>query len=139
MAVGNGRPRDVVRAIQTYADERAMFEDFTGIGFGSDIQGIATQAAGEEDLTITYPFRSIDGEVEFFPPMTGERHFDYDREGVAHYGLLAEWLEELRMLDEQMGSRSIPVLMNSAEAYLQMWKKAEKRAQALRVGWIQAH
>lgn len=128
MAVSNGRPREIARTLQTYAGERAPFEDFTGIGFGSDIQGIATQAAGEEDLTIAYPFRSIDDTVEFTKPMTGEREFDYDREGVAHYGLLPEWLEELRMLDEQTGSRSIPILMNSAEAYLRMWKSAELRA-----------
>lgn len=133
MAVYGSRPRDVAQALQTYAAERAEFEDFTGVGIGSDVQGIATQAAGEEDLTIAYPFRSVDGLVEFLPPTTGERRFDYDREGLAHYGLMPEWLEELRMLDEQTGSRSLPVLMNSAEAYLRMWKRAERRSLEIKV------
>lgn len=133
MAVTSGRPRDVAVALQTYAQERAAFEDFTGIGLGTDIQGIASQAASDEELSISYPFRSVDGTVEFLPPITGERYFNYDQEGMAHYGLLPEWLEELRMLDEQTGSRNIPVLMNSAEAYLRMWKRAELRATELRL------
>lgn len=131
MAASNGRPRDTAQAILQYQRERSEFFPESGVGIGSDIQGVSSQATGEDDLTIQYPFPSVDGKVQFFPPETGLRRFDYDREGVAHYGLLAEWIEELRQLDERQGTDAVGSLMNSAEAYLQMWERAERRASAL--------
>ncbi len=131
MAASNGRPRDVAQAITQYTQERGAFFPQSGVGIGSDIQGVSTQASSEDDLSITYPFASIDGKVQFLPPETGVRRFDYDREGVAHYGLLAEWIEELRQVDARQGSRAVDSLMQSAEAYLQMWEAAEARAASL--------
>ena len=45
---------------------------------------------------ISYPFKSYDGKVTFERQTTGERTFDYTKEGVAHYGLYADWFEDLR-------------------------------------------
>jgi microsomal dipeptidase-like Zn-dependent dipeptidase len=131
MAASTGRPRDVAQTIMQYTQERESWFAQSGVGIGSDIQGVSTQAMGEDDLNITYPFASIDGKVSFLPPETGSRRFHYDQEGVAHYGLLAEWIEELRQVDEQVGSRAVESLMQSAEAYLQMWEAAERRADSL--------
>ncbi|WP_141733319.1 hypothetical protein [Oligoflexus tunisiensis] len=127
MASSNGRPRDAAQAIHQYSRERGVFFPQSGVGIGSDIQGVSSQAMGEDDITITYPFTSVDGKVQFLQPQTGNRIFHYDREGVAHYGLLAEWVEELRQVDAQ----AVHSLMQSAEAYLQMWEAAEERAAAL--------
>jgi microsomal dipeptidase-like Zn-dependent dipeptidase len=111
VAVSTQKPRDFLRVQQLHAEERRVLGVEPGIGIGSDIQGLATQAVGEDDLLVRYPFQSVDGVAEFYPPKTGERQFDFDREGMAHYGLLPEWLEEL---------------------YLRMWERAEARAEALR-------
>ncbi|HYX34457.1 MAG TPA: hypothetical protein VE954_15235 [Oligoflexus sp.] len=131
MAASNGRPRDIVQTILQYQRERGEFFPSSGVGIGSDIQGVSSQASGEDDVTITYPFPSVDGKVQFLPPQTGNRRFDFDREGVAHYGLLPEWIEEIRQLDARQGTDAVPSLMRSAEAYLQMWEAAEQRASSL--------
>jgi microsomal dipeptidase-like Zn-dependent dipeptidase len=131
MAASNGRPREVVQSILQYQNERREFFPQSGVGIGSDIQGVSSQASGEDDLLITYPFASFDGKVQFLPPQTGQRLFNYDREGVAHYGLLPEWIEEMRQLDARQGSKAVESLMQSAEAYLQMWEAAERRAASL--------
>jgi hypothetical protein len=128
MAASSGRARDAVQAITQYTQERSAFFPQSGVGIGSDIQGVSTQASSEADISITYPFPSIDGKVQFLPPETGVRRFDFDREGVAHYGLLAEWIEEIRQVDARQGSQAVQSLMQSAEAYLQMWEAAEQRA-----------
>jgi hypothetical protein len=66
--------------------------------------------------------------VRFLPPRTGNRSFDYATGGIEHYGLLPEWIENLRQDDERDGTDSLEVLMRSAEAYLQMWERAEAGA-----------
>lgn len=137
VAVSTQRPRDFLRVQKLHAEERRALGAEAGIGIGSDIQGLAVQAAGEDDLVVRYPFQSVDGTAEFYPPKTGERLFDFDREGMAHYGLLPEWLEELRMLDRAAGGEAVEQILASAEVYLRMWERAEARAEALR--GIDAH
>jgi microsomal dipeptidase-like Zn-dependent dipeptidase len=131
MAASSGRPQDTARAITQYTQERGAFFPQSGVGIGSDIQGVSSQASSDDDFSISYPFTSIDGKVQFLPPETGSRRFDYDREGVAHYGLLAEWIEEIRQADARQGSHAVESLMQSAESYLQMWEAAEARAASL--------
>ncbi len=93
-----------------------------GWGYGADLGGLSAQPApveGEE--SITYPFKSYDGRVTFDKQTTGERTFDYREEGVAHYGLYAEWFEDL----ERIGGRRLAHDMHEgSEAYLQMWERA---------------
>ena len=48
-----------------------------------------------------YPFKSYDGKVTFDRQKTGERTFDFAKEGVAHYGLYADWFEDLRRVGGQ--------------------------------------
>jgi len=53
---------------------------------------------------------------------TGNRTFDLNNEGLAHYGLVADHIQDIR---EQTDQRIYDSVMNSAEAYLQMWERAE--------------
>jgi hypothetical protein len=69
---------------------------------------------------VTYPFRSYDGRVTFDRQRTGDRVFDYANEGVAHYGLYADWVEEVRKLG---GPEIMRDMWRSSEAYLQMWER----------------
>ena len=70
---------------------------------------------------IAYPFKSYDGKVTFDRQKTGERTFDYTKEGVAHYGLYADWFEDLRRVG---GEQLADDMWAGAEAYLQMWERA---------------
>ena len=53
--------------------------------------------------------------------MTGNRTFDYNTEGVAHYGLFAEWLNAVSKTPD--GENAMQQLFRSAEAYLRMWQR----------------
>jgi hypothetical protein len=99
-----------------------------GIGIGSDVQGVTSQPTGDKGFVPEYPFPSVDGLVTFTPPSVGDRALDFSTEGVAHYGLYAEWVENLRQLDEGDDADLMGIFMSSAEAYIQMWERAEAQA-----------
>ncbi len=124
----NHRPTENAEKMKTFRGEMAAFEFPVGIGMGSDIQGVTAQTDGDPGITITYPFTSIDGKVIFTQPQTGNRVFDYHTEGVAHYGMLAEWVENLRQIDEDDPADLMGMFMHSAETFLQMWERAERSA-----------
>lgn len=124
----SGRPRQVIDNIQQTKAVMAPYEFLVGIGFGTDAQGVAGQAAGEEGFVPTYPFDSYDGLVKFQQPKIGHREIDFSQEGNAHYGMLAEWVENFRLESEALNDDSFEIFMNSAEAYLQMWARAESAA-----------
>ena len=92
-----------------------------GWGYGADLGGLSQQPRAPEGESISYPFKSYDGKVTFERQTTGERTFDYAKEGVAHYGLYADWFEDLRRLG---GDQMAKDMWDGAEAYLQMWERA---------------
>lgn len=99
-----------------------------GVTVSTDIQGVTSQAEADAGVRIQYPFASVDGTVTFTAPKTGARSFDYASEGVAHYGMLAEWLENLRQVDAADDADIMGIFMNSAESYLQMWERTQAHA-----------
>ena len=92
-----------------------------GWGYGADLGGISNQPAQSEKGAIGYPFKSYDGKVTFDRQKTGERTFDFAKEGVAHYGLYADWFEDLRRVG---GQQMADDMYDGVEAYLQMWERA---------------
>lgn len=60
---------------------------------------------------------------------TINRDFDVNVEGMAHYGLLPDWLQDVKNVgvDEQ---RMAPLFMG-AEDYVEMWERASARAKTL--------
>ncbi|CAM3847902.1 ricin-type beta-trefoil lectin domain protein [Parendozoicomonas haliclonae] len=110
--------------IEVIGAEQSKNGQFVGVGFGTDVNGIAPQASGMgvTGNPVTYPFTSYDGRVTFEQPKTGNRTFDYNEEGMAHYGLLPEHLENYRRIG---ADNALAAIFNSAEAYLRMWERAE--------------
>ena len=93
-----------------------------GWGYGADLGGLAAQPDVPQGKgRVSYPFKSYDGRVTYKRQRTGERVFDYGKDGVAHYGLYADWLQDLR---RRGGKRLKRDLWNGAEAYLEMWERA---------------
>jgi hypothetical protein len=119
---GAGSAQGFVEAWRSYRPKRTPY--FFGWGYGADLGGLATQGApapeGSPDA-VTYPFKSIDGATTVYPERTGDRVFDYAKEGVAHYGLYAEWAEEVRKTG---GSRITRDMLHGPEAYLEMWERS---------------
>jgi microsomal dipeptidase-like Zn-dependent dipeptidase len=116
-------PSSSAHAITTLSAERERFGLPSGVAISTDIQGVTSQAAADEGFVLQYPMRSYDGKVEFLAPKTGLRSFDYSVEGVAHYGLLPEWVDNLRQVDEH-DNKVMSAFMASAEAYIQLWESA---------------
>ena len=107
--------------VDTYRKFRPKQTPFMlGWGYGADLGGLAEQPGASEG-GVDYPFKSYDGRVTFDRQRTGERTFDYTQEGVAHYGLYADWFEDLR---KRGGAELTRDMSNGAEAYLQMWERA---------------
>jgi hypothetical protein len=100
-------------------------KQYFGVGYGADQNGFATQP-GPRDPAIAppveYPFRSLDGSTRVFPQQSGEKTYDINRDGIAHYGMYPDWLEDLRIVG---GNRIVRDMNRGAEAYLQMWERAE--------------
>ncbi len=128
MAPFNDTPSKIASTINLYSKEMQSYPYLIGIGIGSDVQGVTSQPTGDSHFTISYPFKSVDGLVTFTQPKTGDRAFDFNSEGVAHYGVYAEWLENFRQVAQQRNGEAMKIFMNSAEAYLQMWERADSQA-----------
>jgi hypothetical protein len=98
---------------------------FFGVGLGTDTNGFASQPGPRPDAArhpLHYPFRSYDGSATFVRERTGTRVFDLNSDGVAEYGLLADLIADMQRTPA--GRRAMPLLFDSAEAYLETWERA---------------
>jgi hypothetical protein len=98
---------------------------FYGIGYGADMNGFGSQGnprGADVPNPVRYPFKSFDGRVTIDKQVSGERVYDINVDGVAHYGLYPDWVEDLRML---AGQEIVSDLARGPEAYLQTWERAE--------------
>ncbi len=98
----------------------------TGYGFGSDVNGLAPQAPPRLNAAaspLTYPFTAPNG-TTVHKQVFGSRTFDLNTDGVAQYGLYADWTTDLIRQAGSDGPALKKQLMNGAEAYTRMWEKA---------------
>ncbi|MCW3048608.1 MAG: hypothetical protein JWO74_2892 [Solirubrobacterales bacterium] len=110
-----------VKEWQQYRPQQTPY--LLGWGYGADLGGLSQQPApASGGGSITYPFKSYDGRVTFERQRTGSRTFDYPTEGVAQYGLYADWFADLRRIG---GQPLADDMWNGAEAYLEMWERAD--------------
>lgn len=96
-----------------------------GLGKGADMNGFASQGGPRTPSPgkppVSYPFQSFDGTATIHKQVTGERTFDINTDGVAHYGLYPDWFEDVRILG---GPEIMDDLTQGAESYLGMWERA---------------
>jgi len=109
------------------------------VGYGMDANGIADRAPprGAGNKSVDYPFTLFAG-ADWGPqfarikpvqfnlstiPESGKT-WNIDEVGTAHYGLVADYVEEVRL---EGGREALDALYYSAEAYLQMWEKTYNR------------
>jgi hypothetical protein len=111
--------------IDTWREEQLLRDPrfYGGVGWGADMNGFGAQGGPRNGPNpVTYPFKNFDGTVTVGKQRSGQRVFDINVDGVAHYGLYPDWVEDLR---KQAGSEIIRDLARGPEAYLQMWERAE--------------
>ena len=103
-----------------WADPRYYF----GFGYGADMNGLGAQGdprgAGAKN-PVTYPFKGLGG-VTVNRQRSGSRVYDINKDGVAHYGLYPDWVQDLRKL---AGNDIVTDMSRGPEAFLQMWERAD--------------
>jgi len=113
---------------------------YPGLGFGLDLNGFAGApgprfgaksvcGSTPQSDPLPYPFTSYAGDVTFAEPKVGHRTLDFNTDGLAHIGLLPDLIEDVRR--DGVSDADLEPLFRSAEAYLRMWEKAERRAATL--------
>lgn len=94
-----------------------------GYGVGIDANGFGHLAGPRGGSNpVVYPFKSFDGSVTIDRLQTGNRVWDINVDGMAHYGLLPDLVEDIRKVG---GDAVVDDLANGAEAYLRTLGGAE--------------
>ncbi|MFB4317678.1 Coagulation factor 5/8 type domain-containing protein [Actinomadura sp. 21ATH] len=113
------------RRNKAFRDPRFAF----GYGYGLDANGMGPlppPRANNAGNGVRYPFTSpIDPAVTLDRQRTGLRTWDVNTDGVANYGLVPDWIADMRTVG---GPEIIDDLARGAEAYLQMWRRTETAA-----------
>jgi hypothetical protein len=102
---------------KAWADGRYYF----GFGYGSDMNGFGSQGAPRRGPNpVEYPFTGLGG-ATIGQQQSGTRTYDVNTDGVAHYGLYPDWIEDLRRI---AGEEIVEDMARGSEAYLQTWERA---------------
>lgn len=100
----------------------------------SDVTGNATKLARYRDLLIVWNHfhRAFGPNTPLTRCQTGYKQWDINFEGVAHYGLIPDFLQDLHNVG--MEPQDMSVLFRSAEEFARMWTKSVDASY-----WFQPH
>lgn len=107
--------------------EAARPGTFLGLGYGPDMNGLGKQApplSVTSSRPVRYPFVMPDG-TRVDRQRTGSRVFDVNVDGTAHYGLIPDWIESLRVAAGPDGDAVVDDLYRAAESYARLWGRVE--------------
>jgi microsomal dipeptidase-like Zn-dependent dipeptidase len=110
------------------ADLRELERSADAVALGSDTGGFSALPGPRPDAAarpLRYPFKSFVCDVRLVRQRTGERTYDLNVDGVAHYGLFADLVADVER--QRHGRRALKPFFRSAEAYLAMWETAYRR------------
>ncbi|MFC9970163.1 Coagulation factor 5/8 type domain-containing protein [Spirillospora sp. NPDC127200] len=111
------------RKAKELRDDRYVF----GYGYGLDANGMGPLPGPRKDAAkkpLEYPYTSpVDPGVTLDRQTTGSRTWDVNTDGVANYGLVPDWIADMRNIS---GGEITADMARGAEAYLQMWGRAER-------------
>jgi len=93
------------------------------VSFGTDLNGLVKGApprAGSNLYSNDFP-----------KSHTGNKYWNYRADGVAHYGMMADFFEDVRT-EPNYGSKIYTNMMKNAEVFVEMWEKAEKVSKSVK-------
>ncbi len=108
------------------------------VAFGTDLNGlvrgprpgITIDRYSQENLAnIPQRVKACDDRIynsSFVMSETGDKKWDYCSDGVAHYGMLADFLKDMYGMNRGADLRAN--IMQNAEVFAQMWEKAVKNS-----------
>ena len=109
------------QALKPYRNPRYLY----GTGWSTDMNGFASQGAprpGNEKNPLVYPYKSLDGSTTLDRNKTGTRTWDLNKDGTAHFGLYPDIMADVKNVGGEEIAKDV---LNGAEAYLQMWERAD--------------
>lgn len=110
--------------------QRKPGDRFAAVGLATDMNGFGGSTGprfgnpdcpGTPNTELSYPFKGVLGGA-FNKQSTGDRTFDFNTQGLAHYGLLADFFADVR--NNFLTAEEFEPLLNSAESYIRMWTRA---------------
>lgn len=115
------------------ADRTEALRDKYGVGYGygTDMNGVGGwpgPRGADAPNKVTYPFTSVDGGTVIDKQTTGQRTWDLNTDGAAHYGLVPDWIEDIRRVG---GQEVVDDLFRGAESYLDTWGASEQHQSAV--------
>ena len=158
-SVPNDCARSSKSFAQAYLYVRSLQQDAGkgGVAIGTDFNGLAQQPgprygpeaasalqgdplrthlrAGQQKAQEAAPRLPYEGtmhrsQTPFTKSKEGTRTFDFNTDGLAHYGLLPDLIRDL--LHVGMREEELETLFSSADAFIRLWERCEQRAAELR-------
>ena len=115
--VGLGHGKSARDFVKTYR-EVAQIMGYTNMAIGTDVGGFSPLPQRDSSITIVY-------DSSLTRCKTGNRTWDINTDGVAHYGLLPDYIRSWNA--GGMTAREKKTFMSSAEHFTRMWEKCEER------------
>ena len=121
--------------LRRYAAKQASPGYDFGMGYGADTNGLGGQPPARKDpkKSLKYTpqgFPAPIGGIRLKQHRSGLRTFDITKEGVAMYGLFADWVQEVALAADERaaktggGKQIVADMLDGAETYLQLWERA---------------
>jgi len=111
VGTANTTPQDFIASFSTVWSAMGN----SSVAIGTDVNGMERLPRASEGLN------STDFYSGFPKSATGNRTWDYTKEGVAHYGLMADFLKDVKAKNVTVYNN----LMKSAESFARMWERSE--------------
>lgn len=96
----------------------------TGPRFGSEGSPDGVNEQIGPSNRVVYPFTALTTGLLMGRSVVGRRTFDVNEDGLAHVGLLPDFIADLQAIG--LSNADLASLLWSAEGYIQLWEKAER-------------
>jgi microsomal dipeptidase-like Zn-dependent dipeptidase len=97
---------------------------YKNVAIGTDINGLVPTPGPRAGSAILY------NDVSFPRCRLGSKKWDYNSDGVAHYGLFPEFIMDIKTLSS--GEDAMKIFNKSPEYFAQMWEKCERQSTSVR-------
>lgn len=118
-----GYPMEADHFLSEWRSQAALRTKYgKAYGFGLDYNGIGSHPGPQgvdSPNKVTYPYTAIDGSTVMDRQVTGERTWDLNTDGAAHYGLVPDMIEQLK--NAGGGQELVDDLMAGSQSYLDTW------------------
>ncbi len=120
------------QTLRGYAAAQAPAGYDFGMGYGADTNGLGGQPGPRSNAGVPVDygqgFAAPIGGVQLNQQTSGLRTFDINTEGVAQYGMFADWFHELTLAADEirpgMGEEITTDMLNGSETYIGIWERA---------------